>query len=192
MRLGSAAAPGVPPHRVFTDASSPAARSQGGASPTTAEVSPTGLLVLRHGGRPGPGSYPARFRALVARCVSHQLGPRGKQGEGAWGLESKGCGLRSDCALAQTPVPSWRTVCLDGVGSIPAGHVLSVNKLFHQHVPLLSSHCVCLLATSRPLHHTSALTAGGEEALARDMIFNPKYNMNNQLKNAEAKSKQYE
>ena len=62
-------------------------------------------------------------------------------------LESKGCGLRSDCAPAQTPVPSWRTVCLDGVGSIPAGHVLGVNKLFHQRVPRLSSHCAFLLAT---------------------------------------------
>ena len=123
------------------------------------------------GGRPGPGRRPARFRAPNARCVCFaSTRPSWQAGDEAWSLESKGCGLRSDCAPAKTPVPSWRTLCLDGVGSIPAGHVLGVNKVFHQRVPRLSSHCACLLATSRPPHHTSALTAGGEEASARDCL----------------------
>jgi hypothetical protein len=69
------------PRRGLHGASSPAARSQGGASPTTAQAGrPKGLHVLCQGGRPGPGRRPARFRAPNARCVcSHQLGPCGKQ-----------------------------------------------------------------------------------------------------------------
>ena len=68
----------------FTVASSPAARSSGGASPTTAEVPRTGLLVLRHGDRPGPGdTRPASEPQSRWLGVSQSLGPRGKQVAGA-------------------------------------------------------------------------------------------------------------
>ena len=113
--------------RGFTDASSPAARSQGGASPTTAQVTAPGTPCLaswwsaRAGASPGPLPGPKCPVCLASTRPTWQAGDE------AWSLESKGCGLRSDCAPAQTPVPSWRTVCLDGVGSIPAGHMLGVN-----------------------------------------------------------------
>jgi len=64
---------------------------------------------LCQGGRPGPGRRPARFRAPNARCVCFaSTRPSWQAGDEAWSLESKGCGLRSDCAPAQTPdtVPS--------------------------------------------------------------------------------------
>ncbi len=49
-----------------------------------------------------------------------------------------------------------RPPCL-GVGSIPAGHVLGVNKLFYQRVPRLSSHVsACLRPRDR---HTTRQTS---------------------------------
>ncbi len=170
MLLGSAAAPGDPPYLGFTDASSPEARSQGGRLTDHLPRVAHGTPCLASWWSARAGELPGPLPGLGGPVCSAPTRPTWQARDEAWSLESKGCGLRSDCAPAQTPVPSWRTVCLVGVGLIPAGHVLGLNKVFHQRVPRLSSHCACLPATSRPPHHTSALTAGGEEALARDQV----------------------
>ncbi len=77
----------------------------------------------------GPGRGLAR-PASGPQLPGVSFRPTWQAGDEAWSLESKGCGLRSDCAPAQTPVhpggPSaWTSWPL--VGSIPAGHVLATS-----------------------------------------------------------------
>ena len=96
-----------------------AARSTVAASPFAASgsealspdhrpsVAPKGRLVLRRGGRRGPGSFrPAPGPASGARCVATRDRPLW-QAEGQMvGSGLKGCGLHSGRGPVQTPVLS--------------------------------------------------------------------------------------